>query len=320
MSADGDTAVPAAPGRWPVVHAVTINWNRFEDTLACVRSLQRSGYPVGRIVVLDNGSRDGSGERLERELRGPNVEVLRNPENEGYARGMNACLRRALDAGAELVFSVNNDTIVDADCVGRLVAALAQDPQAGVAGPAILFHARPETVWQAGGHFAYWRAGLVVPAKGRPASELADAPTRVSFLTGCALLVSRRTLETVGLLDPSFYFYGEDVDFGLRVRRAGLRLVFEPRARVWHKIDDVARERTSPFVVYHLGRSAALLFKKRFRGPYRWYGIGLQYLLYTPHRLLQMLRGGAPRESFVAWFAGLADGVREREPRRRSPS
>jgi len=316
MSAAGDRALAGGPR----VHAVTINWNRFEDTLACVRSLQRSGYPLERILVLDNGSRDGSGERLERELRGPGLAVLRNPENEGYARGMNVCLRRALDAGADLVFSVNNDTEVDIDCVGRLVAALLADPQAGAAGPAILFHARPDTVWQAGGRFAYWRAGLAVPAKGRPASELPAGPGRVSFLTGCALLVSRRTLETVGLLDPAFYFYAEDVDFGLRVQQAGLRLVFEPRARVWHRIDDVARERSSPFVVYHLGRSWALLFKKRFRGPYRWYGIALQYLLYTPNRLLQMLRGGAPRESFTAWFEGLADGVREREPRRRSPS
>jgi GT2 family glycosyltransferase len=304
----------------PRVHAVTINWNRAEDTLACVRSLQGSRFPLERILVLDNGSRDGSCERLEPELRGPGLELRRNAQNEGYARGMNACLRHALDAGADLVFAVNNDTVVDPDCVGLLVAALAADPRGGVAGPAILFHARPDTVWQAGGRFAYWRAGVAVPAKGRPASELPEGPQRVSFLTGCALLLSRRALETVGLLDPAFYFYAEDVDFGLRVQQAGLRLVFEPRARVWHRIDDVARERTSPFVVYHLGRSGTLLFQKRFRGPYRWYGIALQYLLYTPHRLLQMLRGGAPRESFAAWFEGLADGVRGREPRRRSPS
>jgi GT2 family glycosyltransferase len=96
-------------------------------------------------------------------------------------------------------------------------------------------------------------------------------------------------------------------------------MAFVPRARVWHKIGDVARDRTSPFVLYHLGRSWTLLFRKRFRGPYRWYGIALQYLLYTPHRLWQMLRGGAPRESVQAWFRGLRDGARGRDPAWRTP-
>jgi GT2 family glycosyltransferase len=203
--------------------------------------------------------------------------------------------------------------------VGRLVEALAADPEAAVAGPAILFHAEPEKVWQAGGSFAYWRAGLSVPGKGRSLGELPEGPSRVSFLTGCAVLVARRALERVGYLDPDYYFYGEDVDFDLRLLEAEMPMVFVPGARVWHKIGDVARDRTSPFVLYHLGRSSTLLFRKRFRGPYRWYGIALQYLLYTPHRLWQVLRGGAPSESVRAWFQGLGDGTREREPRWRSP-
>lgn len=303
----------------PVVHAVMVNWNKYEETVACLRSLQRSEYPLGRILVLDNGSTDGSGDRLERELAGSGVALLRNRDNEGYARGMNACLREALASGADLVFSVNNDTEVDPGCVGALVEALEADPAAGVAGPAIFFHSRPDTVWQGGGRFSRWRAGLVVPGKGRHASALPEHPERVSFLTGCAVLVARRALDEVGLLDTDFYFYAEDVDFDLRVREAGMHLVFVPRARVWHRIENVARDRTSPFVLYHLGRGWTLLFRKRFRGPYRWYGIALQYLVYTPHRLWQMLRGGAPPESYRAWFRGLRDGAGGREPAWRSP-
>lgn len=303
----------------PVVHAATVNWNRFDDTAACVLSLKRSVYPLARILVLDNGSTDGSGDRLERELAGPGVELLRNRDNEGFAAGANACLRRAADSGADLVLVVNNDAEVDPGCVGLLVEALAADPEAVVAGPAILFHARPDTVWQGGGSFSRWRAGLSVPAKGRPASELPDGPQRVSFLTWCAVLVARRALERVGGLDPDYYFYAEDVDYGLRVRAAGMRMVFVPRARAWHKIGDVARERTSPFVLYHLGRSWTLLYRKRFPGPYAWYGTALQYLVYTPYRLWQVLRGGASRASVRAWFQGLRDGARGRGPSWRSP-
>jgi GT2 family glycosyltransferase len=302
------------------VHAVTINWNNYEATADCIRSLRRSRYPLARILVLDNGSTDGSGDRLEKELADAPVRFRRNRENEGFARGMNACLEDALTGGADLVFSVNNDTETDPDCIGRLVSALEDDPGAGVAGPAVLFHRDPERVWQSGGRFSYWRAGLAVPGKGRLLRELPRARARVSFLTGCAVLVARWVFDRVGLLDPSYYFYAEDVDFDLRVRAAGIRLIFVPEARVWHKIDDVARDRTSPFVLYHLGRSWTLLFRKRFRGPYRWYGIALQYVLYTPHRIWQMVKGGAPRASFRAWFDGLRDGMRDREPRWRSPS
>jgi GT2 family glycosyltransferase len=314
--------VPREPagGAGPVVHAVTVNWNRYEDTVACVLSLQKSVCPLARILVLDNGSTDGSGDRLERELAGPGVEVLRNRENEGFAAGANAGLRAAAASGADLVFVVNNDTEVDPDCVGRLVEALAADPEAVVAGPAIFFHAQPDRVWQSGGSFSYWRAGLRVPGKGRRASDLPERAERVSFLTWCAVLVARRALERVGYLDPAYHFYAEDVDFGLRVGEAGMQMAFVPRARVWHKIGDVARDRTSPFVLYHLGRSSTLLFRKRFHGPYRWYGIALQYLLYTPHRLWQMRRGGASRESVRAWFRGLRDGARGRAPAWRSPA
>jgi GT2 family glycosyltransferase len=303
----------------PAVHAVTVTWNGGEDVLACVRSLRRSEYPLARVLVLDNGSTDGSAERLERELTGPDVRLLRNRDNEGYARGMNALLREALAAGADLVFSVNDDTETDPACVGKLVGALQANPEAGLAGPAIVFHSRPGTVWQGGGRFSRLRAGVVVPGKGLPVEALPRHPEHVSFLSGCAVLVRRRALERVGLLDPDFHFYYEDADFALRLAEAGMRLVFVPEARVRHRIDDVARDRTSPFVLYHLGRSSALLFRKRFRAPYRWYGIALQYLLYTPHRLWQVLRGGAPRESACAWLQGLRDGARGREPARRSP-
>ena len=315
----GATSGAAGATVRPVVHAVTINWNKYEDTVACVLSLQKSEYPIARILVLDNGSPDGSGDRLERDLQAPGVLVRRNRENEGFARGTNACLREAMAGGADLVFAVNNDAEVDPRCVGRLVEALLADPEAGVAGPAIFFHAQPDKVWQGGGSFSRWRAGLSVPLKGRRASELPERNVRVSFLTWCAVLVARRTLDRVGYLDPAYYFYAEDVDYGLRVREAGMPMVFVPGARVWHKIGDVARDRTSPFVLYHIGRSWTLLFRKRFAFPYAWYGIALQYVLYTPHRLWQMWRGEASSASLRAWFQGLRDGSGQREPRWRSP-
>lgn len=294
------------------VHAVLLNWNSYDFTAPCIASLKRSMYPFARIVVVDNGSKDGSIERLKAEFADPQMLFIRNARNEGFSGGMNIGFRAALEDGADMVFSVNNDTEVDPACLGLLVRALDERPRCGVAGPTIYYHARSDTIWQAGGSFVPLRVGISVPLKGKTASDIPDAPREVSFLTGCAILIRSALLRTIGLLDTDYFFYGEDVDYDLRVTQSGSTLMYVPRASVWHKIDEVAKDRTSPYVLYHLARSTALLYRKRFSPPYRWYAYGVQLGLYTPFRAWQILKGGAGTESLQAWVRGLLDGMRGR--------
>ena len=299
-------------GTGPAVHAVLLNWNSYDFTAPCIASLKRSEYPYARIVVVDNGSKDGSIERLQCEFNDPQVLFIRNPKNEGFSGGMNIGFKAALEDGADMVFSVNNDTEVDPACIGQLVRVLEENPRCGVAGPTIYYYARSETIWQAGGSFVPSRVGISVPLKGKTAAEIPDTPREVSFLTGCAILIRSSLLRTVGMLDTEYFFYGEDVDYDLRVTQSGSTLMYVPRASVWHKIDEVAKDRTSPYVLYHLARSTALLYHKRFGPPYRWYAYGVQLGVYTPFRAWQILRGGAGAASLNAWVKGLLDGMRGR--------
>ena len=213
---------------------------------ACIQSLLKSNYPFARILVVDNGSTDGSLEQLERTFRVPQVAFLRNEKNVGFAGAMNRGFQEALSLGAEMVYSVNNDTETDPTCLGFLVEALRRDPLAGVAGPSIMYYKNPDKVWQSGGSFNRWRAGVLVPGKNRRLQELPSETEHVSFLTGCAIVLTREVLERVGLLDTEYFFYGEDLDFDLRVLQSGMRLLYVPRAKVWHKIDDVSADRTFP--------------------------------------------------------------------------
>jgi GT2 family glycosyltransferase len=299
----------------PRVCAVTLTWNNYAYTAAAIRSMQRSAYPFSRIIVVDNGSTDGSVDHLEADFTDPQVQFIRNPGNEGFARGMNIGFREAVAQGAEMIYCVNNDTETDPACAGLLVEALRRDPRAGVAGPTIYYHGQPRKIWQAGGDMRRLRAGVVVPLKGKTADDVPARPTTVTFLTGCAFLFHADLLTRVGYLDPAYFFYGEDVDFGLRVAAAGLTMLYVPAASVWHKIEDVAKDRTSPFVLYHLGRGTALVFRKRFAPPYRWYAFLVQLTLYTPYRAWQIIKGGAGPGALRAWLRGLADGMRGREPR-----
>ena len=133
----------------PTVCIVVLNWNRRDDTLDCLASLEGLDYPSRWTLVVDNGSTDGSAEAIERAY--PAVDVIRAGENLGYAEGNNLGLREALKRGADYVLVLNNDTLVARQMLTHLVAAAEVDQQVGAAGPTIYFHEAPDIIWSAGG-------------------------------------------------------------------------------------------------------------------------------------------------------------------------
>jgi GT2 family glycosyltransferase len=294
----------------PSAYAIVLNWNRFDDTVECIASLKRSSLPLRHILVLDQASPDASGKKLEDNYRGDDqIIVICNEKNYGFAAAANIGIQRALNERAELIFLINNDTIVAEDCIQRLFEVLNLDPLAAAAGPAIMYYSNPEKLWQAGGFFSKLKMGVIVPGKGKMLRDIDQFPSRVSFLTGCALLIRRCTFERVGLFDTSYFFYGEDVDYGLRIRDEGMRMYFVPTAKVLHKIEDIATDRTSPFVLYHLAKSTMIMLRKRFSGLELWYGVTLQLTLYTAFRCWQIVIGGSGWDSVLAWFKGLFHGL-----------
>lgn len=295
------------------IHAVVLSWNRFSDTCACIESLRASTTTVEAIWAVDNASPDGSGERLATAYKGvPTVRLLRNPANYGFARGCNVGIRAALKHGAEAVLLVNNDAVLASACLEQLAAAMEQVRGAGLCGPRIFFHGEPDRIWLGGGYFARLKTDLVAPEKGKVERHVPGGRRCVTFLTGCVLLVRREVFEHVGLLDEDCYLYAEDFAFALAARRAGFRLVYEPRAHAWHKVSGVARDRSSPLVMYHLARSRVIVLRKYFTTPYLLYGLLVHALLFTPHRLLQVARGSRSWRAAWAWIAGTWAGLTAR--------
>ena len=297
----------------PSVHAILLNWNRFDDTVECIASLKRSSLPLRYILVLDQASPDASGKKLENNYRDDDqIIVICNEKNYGFAEGANIGIQLAINKGADLIFLINNDTIVDKDCIQHLFEVIDLDPLAAAAGPAIMYYSNPEKLWHGPGFFSKLKMGVIAPDKGKRLRDIDQFPIRVSFLTGCALLVRRCTFERVGLFDTSYFFYGEDVDYSLRIWDEGMSMYFVPTAKVLHKIEDIATDRTSPFVLYHLAKSTVIMLQKRFSGLELWYGLSLQLTVYTAFRFWQIINGGSGWDSVVAWFKGLHHGLRVR--------
>jgi hypothetical protein len=216
------------------VWIIVVNWNQKQLTLECLASLERACGSDCRVLVVDNGSTDGSAEAVRRGF--PGVELLETGSNLLYAGGNNAGIARALAGGAELIVLLNNDTVVDPGCIEALRSHMTSRSRCGIVGPKILYAEPPDRIWYAGGELSFWRGEMWHRGIRETDRGQYDTAGDTGYVTGCCLMIRREALERVGLLDERFRMYGEDVDLCLRVRRAGFEIRYEPSGRVWHRI------------------------------------------------------------------------------------
>lgn len=251
----------------PSVTVIILNYNRLADTRECLAFLRKVVYPRVSTIVVDNHSTEAGVSMLAEEF--PEVELMVNEANLGFAEGNNRALRRALERGADYMLLLNNDTVVAPDFLSLLVAAAEADPSVGMVGPTICYFQEPETIWSAGGHIDWDKGTTGMLHLNRPERECPDNIGSVDFVSGCALLVKREVLEKVGLIDPRFFMYWEEVDWCVRTRRAGYEILHVPQSRLWHKISPV-QQAASPFVAYYMARNRLLFLRKAKVAPLVW--------------------------------------------------
>jgi len=298
------------------VVVIVLNWCGEEDTVACIESLQRSTYSDLTILLMDNASPDGSGDRLH--ARFPDLPYLQTGTNLGYAGGNNRGFEHALARNADYVVVLNNDTVVDAACIGALVQT-AEDSGAALVAPKILYYDAPTIVWSAGGDFSPMKALGVHRREGMIDTPDAGKPETISFATGCSFLIRAGVLRQIGRFDESYFAYGEDVELCVRIARAGFQMLYEPKARVLHRIP-VGRTKETPFQIRQRDRNRRRLARTHL-GPVqriafaRWF-----YTTRAIHFGRYALRGAWPEAMaiLVGAFGSLAtDGVAHTDIRTR---
>lgn len=218
----------------PKVTCVVLTWNGRDVLMECLEALKAVSYPCLDVVVSDNGSTDGSIEDVR--SRFPSVTVLENGRNLRWSGGNNVGIEHAMAHGADYVLLLNNDTVVAPEFVGELVRAGEADETIGVLGPKIYYHDRPRVIWYAGGVVSLVTG--IVKHRGIREEDHGqyDEPADVDYVTGCALMIKRAVVETIGLIDPSYLAYAEDTDYSLRAHQAGFRARYVPTSVVWHKV------------------------------------------------------------------------------------
>lgn len=252
----------------PSVYCVILNMNGKTLLKETLDSVFKMTYPNFRVVVCDNGSQDGSLEEVRTNY--PAVKLIENGSNLGFGGGNNVGMRYSLEQRADWIFLLNNDISVDPEMLTELMNVAMTDPAIGMLSPKIYYFTSPELFWYAGGKINFW-AG-VISHRGLREKENGqyDRTEDTEYITGCAMLMNRKTLESVGMFDPVYHpIYTEDADLSERVRRAGFRLVYVPAAKLWHKVSAFSGGGLSPFKT-SLKVEHNLIFFKRYAKWYHW--------------------------------------------------
>lgn len=238
----------------PLVMVVVLNWNGLNETRSCLDALGKITYARVKVIVVDNGSTDGSVDALRAEY--PQIMLLPLSENVGFAEGNNHGLRHALRQGADYVLLLNNDACIAPDAVDVLVQTAQADRQIGILGAIIYRNDDPQRIESAGGWFNLYTGRL------RHFETLAVdqvRPYEVDMVSGCAMMVQREVMEQVGLLTARYFAYLEDTEWCVRVLRAGYQVVAVPGAQVWHRGSAASGGSRAPLRIYYSVRNHLLL-------------------------------------------------------------
>lgn len=283
------------------IAVVVLAHNGLDDTLACLRSLERVRRADMTVIVVDNASSDGTPGAVRRHH--PQVEVIELPENAGFSAGNNVGLRRALDLGAAYALLLNNDTIVEPGALDELVRVAEEHPDAGSVCPYIPFASEPEVLWYGGARFNPRRGypGRLQAYRKQASSE--QRPHVTDRAAGAAMLVPRAVLERVGLLDERYFFLYEDVEWSLRMRRLGLATYVVPGARVLHSVASAQGGERSVSSAYYGIRNQLVVCSEyaplgRLASCRR---EGMAVLVYLVRSLRSPRRGASVRAVFEGW-------------------
>lgn len=288
----------------PLVWVLLVNWNGKKDMLACLASLHKVAYQPLHILVIDNASTDDSVKAIQTEF--PEVEILANPRNERFARANNQGMQKALQAGADLILLLNNDTEVAPDFLDHLVQAMATHANVGMVAPKIYYHHDPNLLWFAGGKVNLWTGRIW-----HRGLRQVDGPEKfsqlemVDYLTGCAILASRECIEKIGMLDENYFMYAEDADWSWRAQLAGFVCLYQPAAKVWHKVGAAAG---GTFKIYHKVRGNFLFFQ-RYAKWHHWPTIALGVTFGTIVEIMRQFRQNPSRafQTLGALLRGFRD-------------
>jgi GT2 family glycosyltransferase len=214
------------------VAIILLNWNSYEHTANCINSLSLCVSESFDIVVVDNGSQDGSLQKLQKQF--PLVFFLPQDKNLGFAGGNNRGFEFVLTRSYEYVMMLNNDVFVEPEFLFHLVNFMDFHQEVAAVQPKIFFNRDRSIVWNGGSRYASFFGWTYSSNYMQKQGSVQKKIHEVDWITGCAMFMRTSVLKEVGFLNEDFFFFYEDVDLSFRMKEAGYKLIFHPDSIVYH--------------------------------------------------------------------------------------
>lgn len=247
----------------PNIYIIILNWNGLKDTIECLNSLRKITYLNYKIILVDNGSNKNEGAILKKRF-GNYIELIQNKNNLGFAGGNNVGTKYALDHETEYVLLLNNDTIVEPNFLDKIVEATNKENKIGIVGCKINYFNPKNELWFGGGRINWWR-GFADHINFLNKNEIINKPCEVNFLTGCCMLINCKLLGKDIYFDERFFCLYEDADLCARTRNKRLKIYYNPKSLIYHKVSASSGGKLSNFALYYGMRNRLLFMKKNAR-------------------------------------------------------
>lgn len=242
------------------VAAIICNWNKVEEPLQCIQSLQ--GFNLD-IILIDNGSDPTLRIALKKQLP-PHVHLIENKENLGGSGGFNTGIRFALEQQKYTsLWLLDNDVVVDKGALDPLIAALREDPQRAVVGSLILSFDHPDTVQELGAFIDRINLQPKLNLAGMETDAATHRVENVDYVPACSLLADVEKIREVGLLDEGYFLYWDDIDWARRFVEKGYTIQAASESHVWHKKGDLNKKSNNP--TYYAWRNSIYFFLQHYK-------------------------------------------------------
>lgn len=290
----------------PKVSIVILNWNNYPETSNCLEKIRKLTYPNYRIIIVDNGSTDGSGKQLAEQH---SYEVIFNDENVGFAAGANVGIEKALSEGSEYVLLLNNDAYPKNDFLTPLVDSIQKRDHVAIVGP--IQYDFSGNIFYAGADLNEYT--ITSRIYNKPISM--EECYQTDWVSGGAMLISSKFIESHGKLEESFFFGMEDVEMSYRARKQGWKTLVVPTAKVYHKVGGSAGN-SNAFRYYHSTRNR-LVFIDMYLTNIKLASATIFFIITRFIRLFQwMLLNDSPVKKFSAITKGVLDYI-QKNPHRK---
>ena len=278
-------------GESPLISVIVVNWNRSALLRACLQSLERQVGVRLEVIVVDNGSEDGSADMVAREFSGF-TRLIRNADNRGFCAANNQGIHTARGAFVALL---NNDAEAEPGWLSALMRAFDAAPDIGMAASKIVTYEDPGRIDKAG-HLIYPDGQNRGRGTGEPDDGRYDRSEEVLWPDGCAAMYRKQMLDQIGGFDEDFFAYGDDAELGLRARIAGWRCLYMPDAVVRHHRGSTLGLASSRRVVL-IERNRVLLALKHFPWSLLWLN-GFYYAARLAHGAWSSTQGSGETAHF----------------------